>query len=216
MKHACEHCGQKYAIPDARVAGRHLRVRCQKCSGVMCVDGSKVDLNSTIPLEAKRTPSMLGVAEWHVGIAGRAAGPYTQDQIYALVDGGEVRERTLMWRRGMPGWERVVESAQLHWVQYAVREREFRVGRDGFRTPTAVFEAVPPALVCDGRAYFPDPTLHTGFSVLSDEARAYLEAVARREVEAQRTPLQRYVLPAAAFLALSLVGAAGAWAATLL
>ena len=45
------------------------------------------------------------------------------------------------------------------------------MARFGFSPATRVFEAVPPSLVTDGRSYFPDPTLHSGWSVLSEEAR---------------------------------------------
>src|SRR5688572_13896487 len=39
MKFACETCSTKYVIPDERVAGKLLRVRCKRCRGVMEVLG---------------------------------------------------------------------------------------------------------------------------------------------------------------------------------
>lgn len=45
MKFACETCQTKYVIPDERVAGRLLRVRCKRCRGVMEVLGPATDHN---------------------------------------------------------------------------------------------------------------------------------------------------------------------------
>jgi len=39
MKFACESCNTKYLIPDERVVGRMLRVRCKRCSNIMDVVG---------------------------------------------------------------------------------------------------------------------------------------------------------------------------------
>ena len=33
MKHACEHCQQRYDIPDEKVLGKILKVRCKTCGG---------------------------------------------------------------------------------------------------------------------------------------------------------------------------------------
>jgi hypothetical protein len=191
VKHACQQCGQKYAIPDDRVLGKVLKVRCGKCRGVMEVDGTRPQApsQSTLPREGVRPGE---IPSWYVALAGKPYGPYTRGQVVDLVEFGEIRIRTLMWQRGMGGWERVGESHNLRWVRDAVWAREATVGETAFRTPTQVFDAVPVALVSDGRAYFPNPTLHTGFTVLSEEARAYLESVARREERAAhgwRVPL---------------------------
>lgn len=218
MKHACQSCGQKYAIPDSQVCGRRLKVRCTMCQHAMEVDGRGLPAgsHSTLPVprpRADRAPLRV----WYTAVAGRPQGPYTPQDILGLVEFGEVRARTWMWKEGMPAWERVSNAAALEWVLTAVTEREARVGSYAYRTPTALFEAVPPSVVTDGRAYFPDPTLHSGWSVLSPQARAYLEEVAAREHRhTARTRLAAATLQAVALLALTLAGVAGAWAASAL
>jgi hypothetical protein len=116
----------------------------------------------------------------------------------------------------MSGWRRVSEGGCLEFLRRAVEDREAAVSADAYRTPTSVFDAVPPVLVNDGRAYFPDPTLHTGFTVLSHEARVYLDAVVRRENDHKRATRQHTLLFATAFVALTLAGVAGAWAASVM
>ncbi|MBI5497466.1 MAG: zinc-ribbon domain-containing protein [Deltaproteobacteria bacterium] len=217
MKHLCEHCGQKYAIPDERVSRKILKIRCQKCQGTMVVDGSEVvPGRQSIPPPVSRTPDPVGAREWFVGIAGRPHGPYTRHDVLDLVDRGEVRARTYMWKGGLVAWHRVNEGAELDWVYGAVQFRETHADAYAYRTPTRVFELMPPSLVTDGRSYFPDPTLHSGWAVLSEEARADLDAVRQREERhAQRQQVTRWAVHAAVLAALTLVGAAGAWAATL-
>lgn len=218
MKHACETCGQKYAIPDDRLAGKVLRIRCQKCEGTMRVDGTGISLSASRapqPSPSRLPPTRTDVREWYLGLAGQPYGPYCRREVMDLVEVGEVRARTLMWRHGIDAWQRVCETTALAWVWEAVQDREARAGAEAYRTPTNLFEQVPTAMVHDGRAYFPDPTLHSGWSVLSDDAQRYLQAVARREARSHlRAEAGRYVAMAVAFVALTVVGAAGAWAAT--
>jgi predicted Zn finger-like uncharacterized protein len=45
MKFACETCATKYVIPDERVAGKLLRVRCKRCRSVMEVVGAATERN---------------------------------------------------------------------------------------------------------------------------------------------------------------------------
>jgi predicted Zn finger-like uncharacterized protein len=217
MKHLCEHCGQKYAIPDERLAGKVLKVRCQKCTGVMLVDGSSlVSGNVSIPPVVARVREEAPRKEWYVGIAGKPYGPYARNDVIELVERGEVRMRTFMWRSGLDAWQRVCDGGAVDWVKGAVEFREAHADAQAYRTPTKVFEAVPPSLVSDGRSYFPDPTLHSGWSVLSEDARQYLEQVARREVEHQRSrQWGTAAINVGAFLALTLLGVAGAYAASL-
>ena len=225
MRHLCEHCGQKYAIPDERVAGRVLKIRCQKCEGVMLVQGhSMLPQPAAAVAQASMTPRPSlpsgqggGDKAWYVGVAGKPYGPYSRQDVLSLVERGEVRAKTYMWRTGMAAWHRVNEGGVLDWALGAVEFRESHSDAAAFRTPTGLFEIMPPALVSDGRSYFPDPTLHSGWSVLSEDARNYLEAVARREVDhARRDAWKRTALHVAAFVALTVMGAAGAYASTLM
>ncbi|MEW5849304.1 MAG: GYF domain-containing protein [Myxococcota bacterium] len=208
MRHVCEHCNQKYAIPDARVAGKVLKVRCKRCSGVMQVDGSHVSASAPSDEPEAR--------EWFVAISGQAQGPYTRTQVLELVERGEVRERTLLWRPGMEAWRRAQLGGNLQFVLDAVHAREQAADEESYRAPTGVFESVPSGMVMDQGAYFPDPTLHTGWTVLSEEARVYLESVVHREAEHRSERWRRVALSSLVVAALSLAGAAGAWAASLM
>ncbi len=105
MKHTCEHCSTRYELPDDRVRGRVLKVRCRTCTCVMRVTGSQ------------------GRAGWWVALHGAPAGPYTRAEVLALVDDGAIGARTRMWRAGMVGWERVLEHEQLGFVYERLLQR---------------------------------------------------------------------------------------------
>lgn len=53
MKFTCSECESRYNIPDQRVAGKILQIRCKKCGHINSVDGSAV----VVPTGAAATPS---------------------------------------------------------------------------------------------------------------------------------------------------------------
>lgn len=89
MKHACNSCGARYAIPESRVkaAGKQgLRVRCSRCRAIMAVcwsdvGAAKADEDITQPLGVRRNrmsiPARGVAAPMHteVGMAAADAGP---------------------------------------------------------------------------------------------------------------------------------------------
>ena len=163
MRHTCEHCKTGYEIPDDKVAGRFLKVRCKRCQGTMHVVGLR-------SLDAAGADG----AVWWCALGNEPLGPYREDEVLALVDGGSLHARTRMWCAGMTGWERVCESETLAWVYNEVVEQGCRSGRAG----SNVFERA--ALLTDGRGYFPDPTLKSGIILLDDEMQRSLERLAKK------------------------------------
>ena len=46
MKVVCEGCQAKYRLPDDRVSGRKLKIRCRKCGGTMVIDSDQGQLSA--------------------------------------------------------------------------------------------------------------------------------------------------------------------------
>src|ERR1700733_4961124 len=67
MRFACEQCQAKYSIPDARVAGKVVRLRCQRCGSEITVRGPPAGASeeaASPPLEAPAPkPASKPVAE---------------------------------------------------------------------------------------------------------------------------------------------------------
>lgn len=163
MRHTCEHCATLYEIPDDRVAGKFLKVRCQKCRATMHVVGLR-------PLDAAAKDG----AVWWCAIFGTPHGPYREDEIASLVATGDIHARTRMWCAGMNCWERVCESETLCWVYGAVVARAAEDPRT--MGIGSVFDRA--ALLSDGAGYFPDPTLKSGIIVLDETAQRDLARLA--------------------------------------
>ena len=167
MRHTCEHCHTVYAIPDHKVAGRFVKVRCKSCQGTMHVVGVGVDASA---LQGER---------WWCALLGQPKGPFTRVEVLLFVDLGDVSARTRMWRPGMAGWERVCEAQALSWVYARVVERlsedELLLAREPTRTYDPFANA---ALLSDGHGWFPDPTLKSGIFVLDEETQAQLSKLA--------------------------------------
>lgn len=154
MKIRCESCRTRYEIPNERVAGRVVKIRCKRCEFVMEVMGPTAAFDSAAdPIP----PTLTGVRAygalngsvypeqtlltagmptfvplesqpiWWAAIAGKPHGPYTREEVVALCARGDIHARTRLWRAPWTEWERVCESAALAWAYEAVVER---VGRD--------------------------------------------------------------------------------------
>jgi len=188
MKHTCEHCASAYEIPDERVAGRFLKVRCKRCKGTMHVVGLRA-------LDAKGENGAI----WWCSVANEPRGPFREDEVRALIEMGDVHERTRMWCMGMPGWERIYESETLEWASNHVIDCGLR--KDA-RDPTLVFERA--ALLSEALTYTPDPTLHSGVLLLDEGTR---ETLRRLDSNALRHPSPMNI---GASLVAAAVGAAAA------
>jgi predicted Zn finger-like uncharacterized protein len=167
MRHNCEHCHAAYDIPDAKVAGRFVKVRCQACNGTMHVVGLRA----------------LDQTKFWCAIRNQPKGPFTREEILLFVDLGDISARTRMWRPGMAGWERVCESPGLGWVYARVVERLSADELILAREPTRNFDPFEnAALLSDGNGWFPDPTLKSGIFMLDDSTQAQLERLAKTGV----------------------------------
>ncbi len=192
MRHTCEHCETAYEIADAKVAGRCVKVRCQRCRGVMHVVGM------ANPRE-----------RYWVAMQGQPKGPFSREEVGLFVELGDISARTRMWQAGMAEWERVCESQRLSWVYTRVVER-LRAD-DGIVSREPTFSHDPfaeAALLSDGRGWFPDPTLKSGVFILDDAMQAQLETLHRTGVFAAAKPETKKPRGAMPALIASAAGAA--------
>lgn len=215
MKIRCESCRTRYDIPDERVVGRVLKVRCKRCHEVLEVIGPTTAFEAgrdTLPptLTGVRAfsageatgsfPSLESRPLWWAAISSKPHGPYTREEVLALIARGDVHARTRLWRSPWLSWERVCESAALRWAYEAVVER---VGQDvAALTGEPSGDAFEKAgLVSDGESWFPDPTLKSGWVILDEETQRYLETCAARGMLTEREPEQQAAPKASSSLA---------------
>lgn len=92
----CSNCQAKYQLPDERVAGKTVRMKCRKCEHLIEVQGPKGD---TEPSE--RAPS----EGWYAGIDGTPTGPMSAEELAKKVEAGAITRESLVWREGLDEWK---------------------------------------------------------------------------------------------------------------
>jgi len=201
MRHTCEHCHTRYEIPDDKVRGRRVKVRCRHCDGIMFVVGP--DAPPLVPLGGAG-------AAYFVAVDRQPRGPLGAKELLLLAREGVVDARSLVWRLGWKGWQRVIEASELRWLYEAVMRAEL----EGASATLDAFDRA--ALLSDGSGYFPDPTLKSGIILLDQTTQHHLETLARKQHLSMPTPRRRPRIPVSALAASLLLGMMTGGAAYLL
>ncbi len=119
MKIVCDSCGAKYSIADEKVRGKVFKIRCKKCSEVIVVRGDGTG-ETTGPrggaepaaAAAAAVPSG-GEAIWHLVVGGEQQGPYSPEQISAMLSTGQIDWEAYGWRDGLENWMHLREIDEL-------------------------------------------------------------------------------------------------------
>lgn len=207
MQHSCEHCGTRYEIPDHKVEGRRVKVRCQHCDNAMLVVGPGAD-----PVDATGVPRS-GV--YFYASQGKPMGPVGPYTLREQAREGVIGARSYVWTPGFDTWQRVVESPALRWLYEVVLETQMA---KQLQIADAFDQA---ALLSDGRGYFPDPTLKSGVILLDQGAQKQLETLAQVRglmpvLPPVRVQSSRWYIAPAALAASLLMGVAMGTAAFML
>jgi len=133
MKVECQQCGSAFAVADAKVAGRSLKLRCKKCGGAIPVDGTSLAVG-TAPI-SQQTPTLVPAAPtdesidqaepvWHIAVDDTTQGPYTLEELATYSAEGSVEATTMVFCDGWQDWRPAGEVAQLQQlVRQLVRPR---------------------------------------------------------------------------------------------
>lgn len=92
MKVRCPDCGSK-GVLNAELAGQ--MARCSRCGGKFL---AKEDL-----------PGAEGV-KWYYAEGDQKIGPLNEDEFVLLIEAGTIAPETLVWRKGMHGWQTLGET----------------------------------------------------------------------------------------------------------
>lgn len=98
VKVRCQKCGARYGIPEDRVRGRMLKIRCKNCSSIIEVWSSEGAIKSVID---------RGKKLWFVVVKRERIGPMTEQEVRERFERGEIKARTYAWRQGFSKWERL-------------------------------------------------------------------------------------------------------------
>lgn len=98
MKVVCDSCHAKYQIPDERVAGRKLRIRCRRCAASIIVRGDRVSAG------AVSMPPAPAPDEWYVSHGEQEQGPMKLSELMAWLGTHGDHWGAYVWRDGMDDW----------------------------------------------------------------------------------------------------------------
>lgn len=104
LKIQCTTCNARYGIPEDRVKGRVLKIRCKNCQTIIEVHGSEKEKKSVLERSRKI---------WFVAINRKHVGPFTEDEIKAKFERGEIKKKTYIWQQGFPRWERLANLPEF-------------------------------------------------------------------------------------------------------
>ena len=98
VKVRCHKCGARYGIPEERVRGRMLKIRCKNCSSIIEVWSSEGAIKSVID---------RGKKHWFLVVKRERIGPMTEQEVRERFERGEIKAKTYAWRQGFSKWERI-------------------------------------------------------------------------------------------------------------
>jgi hypothetical protein len=98
VKVKCAQCNARYGIPEERVRGRMLKIRCKNCRSIIEVWSSEGTIRSVID---------RGKKVWFLVVKRQRIGPITEQEVRERFERGEVKAKTYGWRQGFSKWERL-------------------------------------------------------------------------------------------------------------
>jgi len=111
MKFYCDQCSAKYSIPDEKVRGKVVKVRCKECDHVITVRGSRrrktgTDGGGGQHVSSGSAPSGPSKAvQWYYSHQGETFGPHPEDELREQYRSGEVPAASYVWREGFSDWK---------------------------------------------------------------------------------------------------------------
>jgi predicted Zn finger-like uncharacterized protein len=122
MKVVCESCQAKYQVPDERVAGKKLKIRCKRCGATVLIRGDleqaaapSTELESYAPPAGATAGSeAVPALEWHVSLDGTAHGPFNTDELIHWLNTQPDGWESHVWRDGFPDWLDARACAELN------------------------------------------------------------------------------------------------------
>ncbi len=118
MRITCNACTAQYNLPDEKVRGRRVKVRCKRCSEGIIVDGTQLEAPPSareFEEEATRVmaPPSEAAAMWTVNLSDDEQGDMTEEELIAGWQAGIVTEDAYVWREGMDDWAALLDVPEL-------------------------------------------------------------------------------------------------------
>jgi len=122
MKVVCESCQAKYQVPDERVAGKKLKIRCKRCGATVLIRGDLLQGESAVDRSVSSAGSLVAADpvsreiagyEWHVSLDGDTRGPFSLEELRAWLNSTPGGWDAHVWHEGFQDWMDARACAEL-------------------------------------------------------------------------------------------------------
>ena len=123
MKFYCDACNTKYSIPDEKVHGKVLKVRCKSCGNIITVKEQEAPLATGVePTALGSRPSpppapggpKVPPNNWHYSVNGQSSGPYALKALREKFENGSLGDEAYVWHESLVQWKPVREVPAFH------------------------------------------------------------------------------------------------------
>jgi predicted Zn finger-like uncharacterized protein len=122
MKVVCESCQAKYQVPDERVAGKKLKIRCKRCGATVLIRGDLAPAAAAVSVDSVPPASVPPIhvseaappLEWHVSRDGDTRGPFETEELRAWLSSEPGGWDVHVWRESFPDWIEARACAELN------------------------------------------------------------------------------------------------------
>ncbi len=111
MNIGCTVCPARYAVPDAKIVGRKVRVTCKRCGSLLVVDGTSSPASVSRARRPPAPPAEDG--DYLVAFDDEHKKALAVRAIITLYARGAIDAGTLVWRNGMSEWKPLFEVEAL-------------------------------------------------------------------------------------------------------
>lgn len=145
MKTECDKCGARYRIPEEKLEGKQLRIRCRKCDHIFTVrDMSSAPSQQSLETMERFTGAYPAVSaneerEWYYAVQGQSYGPYSSSELIDRFEQAKLTDECHVWKTGLTAW---VPSMQV--PDFAAAIESAQVTLPGFNPPLALSDTPMP------------------------------------------------------------------------
>ncbi len=117
MIFGCPNCGTDCPVPDDKISGRILKVRCKNCKHIFYIKDPALDEPVIGNLHAPPPPDEED--HWFYAHKSETMGPVSLAIIKRLIETAKIISSTLVWKEGMDNWKPVIEVDELTAIMQA-------------------------------------------------------------------------------------------------
>ena len=139
MKTECDKCGARYRIPEEKLEGKLLRIRCRKCDHIFTVrDALAAPSDESLAQVSRKTGALstLGgsdlTRDWYYAVNGESFGPYAASELSERFENAQLGADAHVWKQGLAAW---VPAMQV--PDFAAAIEQAQTNLPGFSLPFA-------------------------------------------------------------------------------